>query len=91
MSVKWKSLHHLSPFWSHDIKDSEWQQEVNKGEHYPELELQPRCCPHKYAFWAIKESSSGNKNIDEAVAIKLVWCNAVEKQWSSQQRTSETA
>ena len=29
----------------------------------------------------MKERSSGSKNVDEAVAIKLVMCGAVEQQW----------
>ena len=33
-------------------------------------------------FWAIKERSSGNKNIDDVLAIKLVLCKTLERQWS---------
>ena len=34
---------------------------------------------HEYYLLAIKERSSRNKNIDGAMAIKLVLCRAVEK------------
>ncbi|XP_027122082.1 uncharacterized protein [Coffea arabica] len=36
----------------------------------------------RLAEWALKEQSKGDKVIDEAVAIQLVICKALEHQWS---------
>lgn len=34
-------------------------------------------------FWALKDRSYGNKNIDVASAVKLVLCKALERPWSN--------
>ena len=32
-------------------------------------------------LWALKDRSSGDKNIDDAAAVKLILCKALERQW----------